>query len=98
MNECHDLAARLTREQLDALEVIEASVALRAGAGCGKTLVLTERYRREIEGQRGRPLSSLVALTFTQKAARELRQRIRQLCRAQLAAGREVERWGTVLR
>ena len=87
MNDAQDSAARLTREQLDALEVAEASVALRAGAGCGKTLVLTQRYRREIEGQQGRPLCSLVALTFTEKAARELRQRIRHLCRAQLARG-----------
>ena len=98
MNDAQDSAARLTREQLDALEVAEASVALRAGAGCGKTLVLTQRYRREIEGQQGRPLCSLVALTFTEKAARELRQRIRHLCRAQLAAGHEVERWSMVLR
>ena len=98
MNDAQDSAARLTREQLDALEVEEASVALRAGAGCGKTLVLTQRYRREIEGQQGRPLCSLVALTFTEKAARELRQRIRHLCRAQLAAGHEVERWSMVLR
>lgn len=98
MNDAQDSAARLTREQLAALEVAEASVALRAGAGCGKTLVLTQRYRREIEGQQGRPLGSLVALTFTEKAARELRQRIRHLCRAQLAAGHEVERWSMVLR
>ena len=97
MSETQGSVTRLTREQLDALEVVEASVALRAGAGCGKTLVLTERYRREIEGQRGRPLCSLVALTFTEKAARELRQRIRELCRRQLAVGHEVERWGRVL-
>ena len=98
MNETQVSTARLTREQIDALEVDQASVALRAGAGCGKTLVLSERYRREIEGQRGRPLGSLVALTFTEKAARELRQRIRRLCRDQLAAGHDVEHWGVVLR
>jgi len=98
MNETQVSAARLTGEQIDALRVNEASVALRAGAGCGKTLVLTERYRREIESQQSRPLGSLVALTFTEKAARELRQRIRRLCREQLAQGHEVERWGMVLR
>jgi len=98
MNDAQVSAPPLTREQHEALEVEEASVALRAGAGCGKTLVLTERYRREIEGQQGRPLGSLVALTFTEKAARELRQRIRRLCRAQLAAGCEADRWGMVLR
>ncbi|MGA2700749.1 MAG: UvrD-helicase domain-containing protein [Isosphaeraceae bacterium] len=98
MNDAQVSGPPLTREQHEALEVAEASVALRAGAGCGKTLVLTERYRREIEGQQGRPLGSLVALTFTEKAARELRQRIRRLCRARLRAGHEVERWGMVLR
>src|SRR5271166_3093132 len=98
MNDAQVSAPPLTREQHAALEVAGASVALRAGAGCGKTLVLTERYRREVEGQQGRPLGSLVALTFTEKAARELRQRIRRLCRELLGAGHEVERWGMVLR
>ena len=79
MNDAQVSGPPLTREQRAALEVEAASVALRAGAGCGKTLVLTKRYGREIEGQWGRPLGSLVALTFTEKAARELRQRIRRL-------------------
>ncbi len=98
MNETQAMNSTMTREQRDALEVVDASVALRAGAGCGKTFVLTERYRREIDTQGGRPLGSLVALTFTEKAARELRQRIRKLCREQLAGGHDVGRWTTVLR
>jgi ATP-dependent helicase/nuclease subunit A len=98
MNQNEIPAVRLTDEQRRALEVKGASVALGAGAGCGKTTVLTERFLDEIEGQGGRPLRALVALTFTEKAARELRERIRRRCREKLAGGEEVARWRTVLR
>ncbi len=87
-----------TGEQQAVLLVRAASVALRAGAGCGKTFVLTERYRQELDLPSGRPLGSVVALTFTEKAARELRQRIGAVCRAQLASGADVPRWGLLLR
>ncbi len=53
MGEPLDTVTKLTREQREAVGEVGASVALRAGAGCGKTLVLTERYRREIEGKGG---------------------------------------------
>lgn len=89
---------RLTEEQRRALEAKALSVALGAGAGCGKTTVLTERFLAEIEGAEGRPLRALVALTFTDKAARELRQRIRDRCRDRLAAGKDTARWRSVLR
>ena len=76
----------LTDQQRRALLVPDASVALSAGAGCGKTMVLTERFLAALDEAGGRPLRALVALTFTEKAARELRQRIRARCRAR--AGR----------
>jgi ATP-dependent helicase/nuclease subunit A len=88
----------LTEEQRRPLEVRTVSVALGAGAGCGKTTVLTERFLDEIEGKEGRPLRALVAVTFTKKAARELRQRIRARCRQRLAAGEDSTRWRSVLR
>jgi ATP-dependent helicase/nuclease subunit A len=97
MNE-HDRAVRLTDEQHRALEVKGTSIALGAGAGCGKTTVLAERFLDELEGQGGRPLRALVALTFTEKAARELRQRIRARCREKLAGGEDGGPWRTVLR
>ncbi|QEH33842.1 ATP-dependent helicase/nuclease subunit A [Aquisphaera giovannonii] len=95
---------RLTDEQRRALEVKSSSVALGAGAGCGKTLVLTERFLGELEaddassGADGRALGELAALTFTEKAARELRQRIRARCRQKLASGADPARWRAVLR
>jgi ATP-dependent helicase/nuclease subunit A len=90
----------LTDQQRRALGVPDASVALSAGAGCGKTMVLTERFLAALDDADGRPLEALVALTFTEKAARELRQRIRARCRARLADGdhHDPGRWWAVLR
>lgn len=88
----------LTPEQQRALGVPGSSVALSAGAGCGKTTVLTERFLSALEDGTGRPLKALAALTFTEKAARELRQRIRARCRERLAAGDPSGWWSAVLR
>src|SRR5437870_4559795 len=88
----------LTDQQRRALMVTGASVALSAGAGCGKTMVLTERFLAALDDAGGRPLRSLVALTFTEKAARELRRRIRARCRAKLTTGEDAARWWAVLR
>src|SRR5437763_9767578 len=88
----------LTDQQRRALVVNGASVALSAGAGCGKTMVLTERFLAALDEGGGRPLQALVALTFTEKAARELRRRIRARCRAKLGAGEDVARWWVILR
>jgi ATP-dependent helicase/nuclease subunit A len=88
----------LTDEQQAPLRMRSSSVALAAGAGCGKTTVLTERFLAEIDGGEGRALRSLAVMTFTEKAARELRQRIRTRCRVKLAAGSDPDWWTTVLR
>ena len=76
----------LTDQQRRALTAGDVSVALSAGAGCGKTFVLTERFLAELEpGGEGRPrLSQLVAITFTERAAREMRGRIRSACQRRL--------------
>ena len=92
------MSVKLTDQQQMALLVPDASVALSAGAGCGKTMVLTERFLSALDEAGGRPLRALVALTFTEKAARELRQRIRARCRAGVASGGDAERWWAVLR
>ena len=77
----------MTDQQQRAVGARGTSVALSAGAGCGKTFVLTERFLAELEpdGAAGRPrLSQLVAITFTERAAREMRDRIRAACRRRL--------------
>jgi ATP-dependent helicase/nuclease subunit A len=91
---------RLTEQQRAALDRGAVSVALSAGAGCGKTTVLAERFLQELDGPEARALRSVVALTFTEKAARELRQRIRARCREKIETGDEqdVRRWRTILR
>ena len=57
------------------------AIVVTAGAGSGKTRALVGRYLRLLEA--GYPLRSLIAITFTRKAAREMRARIRA----------EIERW-----
>jgi len=52
------------------------TIAVTAGAGSGKTLALVGRYLHLLE--RGYPLRSIMAITFTEKAAREMRGRIRK--------------------
>ena len=67
----------LTTEQAKAAYA-SGSVAVTAGAGTGKTHMLTERYLHFVrDPQRFSPLQ-IVAVTFTEKAATELRSRIRQ--------------------
>jgi len=51
------------------------AIAVTAGAGSGKTLSLVGRYLRLLE--QGYPIRSILAITFTEKAAREMRSRIR---------------------
>ncbi len=92
--------ADLNEQQRRALELVDVSVALAAGAGCGKTKVLSERFLRTVELSK-KSLRSIVALTFTQKAARELRHRIRDRVRDRVACADVPAtrlRWRSVLR
>lgn len=61
-----------------------------AGAGSGKTRVLVERYLAMLESNPDWPLNALVAITFTQKAAQEMRDRVRQAFEARLSQNSEV--------
>jgi ATP-dependent helicase/nuclease subunit A len=57
-------------------------VAVTAGAGAGKTRTLVARYLALLAG--GLPLRGIVAITFTRKAAREMRNRLRETIRRYL--------------
>ncbi len=78
--------AELTSTQAAAIERTDRGLALSAGAGCGKTRVLAERFLAQLASRPGRSLAELVAMTFTEKAARELRDRVRKTCRARMIA------------
>jgi len=65
---------RLTDAQRAALDV-GASLSVTAGAGSGKTTVLVERYLRVLD-ERGALPREVLAITFTQKAAAEMRARL----------------------
>ena len=87
-----------TPQQSAAIEVEGASVALRSGAGCGKTFVLTERYLRLLDPPDPVPPVAIVALTFTEKAAKELRHRIREACRVRTRSSPDPRYWRRVVR
>ncbi len=73
--------------QKSAIERRGDNIALRSGAGCGKTFVLARRFTELLlAGPDENPLSRLVALTFTEKAAGEMIDRIRRLLSDRAAA------------
>ncbi|MDH4208256.1 MAG: UvrD-helicase domain-containing protein, partial [Anaerolineae bacterium] len=85
----------LSPEQEPAVLEKGRDVVVTAGAGTGKTRTLVARYLSLLAD--GLPLRSVVAITFTRKAAREMRNRVRREVRKYLErsdlSARERERW-----
>lgn len=65
---------KLNKEQQKAVQQVEGPVSVLAGAGTGKTRTLTYRIAYMI--YEGIPVSEIVAMTFTNKAAFEMKQRV----------------------
>ncbi len=81
-----DLLAGLNSEQQQAVTAVNGPVLVVAGPGSGKTRVLVHRLAFLIE-QEGVLPDRILAVTFTNKAAREMRDRIERLLSPGAAAG-----------
>ena len=75
-----DFNDSLNKQQLIAVNCDEGNKLVLAGAGSGKTRVLTYRVAKLINDFNVRP-SDILALTFTNKASREMKERIESLLR-----------------
>jgi DNA helicase-2/ATP-dependent DNA helicase PcrA len=71
------MTGRLGREQAAAAAIGRGAVRVVAGAGTGKTAVIAERFRRLVAS--GASPGSILVMTFTERAAAEMRQRIEDL-------------------
>jgi ATP-dependent helicase/nuclease subunit A len=81
---------KLTDAQRTAIYTHDRDVMVVAGAGSGKTFVLVERYLALLERHRA---AEVVAITFTNKAAREMRGRVRAGIMARAAAQPDNPLW-----
>lgn len=71
-----------TFEQRKAIKTVDKDLVVTAGAGAGKTLVLVDRILNILEQGLAR-IDEIVAITYTKKAALEIRERLRKEMRKQ---------------
>lgn len=89
--------ANFTPQQQQAIETLDRNVSVSAGAGSGKTRVLVERFLKILEDRKQKvlaakqlnqtltaPVLEILAITFTRKAAREMRERVQKGIRERL--------------
>ena len=89
----------LNQQQAKAVAEFQADLLVTAGAGTGKTSVLTNKFLRLLAERRA-TVDEIVAITFTNKAAAEMRNRIDQGIRASLKQANdplEQDYWKTQL-
>src|SRR5204863_4334345 len=87
-------ARELKPEQKIAAHTLDRHLSVTAGPGAGKTFVLVERYLEILRTQIV-SIDNIVAITFTNRAANEMRERVRETIDDLLrtTAGDERKRW-----
>jgi len=81
-----------TERQNEAITLHDLSMVVTAGAGTGKTFVLVEKYLNLIEKEGLRP-GEILALTFTDKAASEMKDRVRTTITRRLVEDPKSRMW-----
>ena len=89
-----ELNRQLEPEQAAAAHELGRHISVTAGPGSGKTTVLVERYLHILRSQK-LSIDQIVAITFTNRAANEMRERLRSRLNQilQTASGEERKRW-----
>ncbi|WP_455999890.1 UvrD-helicase domain-containing protein [Phascolarctobacterium succinatutens] len=90
------MSKKPTPEQATAINMIKSNVSLLAGAGSGKTYVLMKRFVQILRSDLSVNPTNIVAITFTRKAAAEIKGRVRQAvseCVEQAQTDLERMRW-----
>src|SRR2546428_3351895 len=86
---------KLKPEQETAAHTLDRHVSVTAGPGSGKTTVLVQRYLHILRENKELNIDQIVAITFTNRAANEMRERLRKDLDRILAGceGDERQRW-----
>ena len=82
-----------TSGQKKAIDTLDKNLLVKAGAGAGKTRVLVERYLAILQLEAAE-VEEIVAITFTRKAAREMKERVRSQVRRLVAEAADAKQWG----
>ena len=82
--------SKLNKEQQIAINIVDGPILILAGAGSGKTRVLTEKIAHLISNKHAEP-EEILALTFTNKAADEMKSRVSKI----LGENPDIPKWSS---